>query len=56
MIIQKCLALNTAEIILRALKALATDSLSVIESCIHPAYQILAKLASKVMTISCHEW
>ncbi|KAK7085141.1 hypothetical protein SK128_000586, partial [Halocaridina rubra] len=46
-VIQTCLALNTAEVIFRTLKALATEGLTVIESCIHPAYQVLAKLASK---------
>ncbi|XP_068215809.1 cytosolic carboxypeptidase 1-like isoform X2 [Palaemon carinicauda] len=47
MVIQTCLALNTAEVILRTLKSLSADGLTVIEPCIHPAYQVLAKLASK---------
>lgn len=50
-IIQKCVALNTGEIILRSLKALATDGLSAIELCIYPAFQVLAKLASKGMEL-----
>lgn len=46
-VLQKCLALNTAEVIFRTLKALSTDGLGAIDVCIHPAYQVLAKLASK---------
>lgn len=46
-IIQVCLGLNTAEVILRTLKTLSSDGLSAIESCTHAAYQVLAKLASK---------
>lgn len=46
-IIQMCLALNTAEVILRTLKALSSEGLSAIESCTPSAYQVLAKLASK---------
>ncbi|XP_066949748.1 cytosolic carboxypeptidase 1-like isoform X2 [Macrobrachium rosenbergii] len=46
-VIQTCLALNTAEVILRTLKSLSTEGLTVIEPCVHPAYQVLAKLASK---------
>nr|XP_045581248.1 cytosolic carboxypeptidase 1-like [Procambarus clarkii]XP_045581249.1 cytosolic carboxypeptidase 1-like [Procambarus clarkii]XP_045581250.1 cytosolic carboxypeptidase 1-like [Procambarus clarkii] len=46
-ILQTCLSLNTAEVILRALKALSAEGLSAIEPCTHSAYQVLAKLASK---------
>ncbi|XP_069979265.1 cytosolic carboxypeptidase 1 isoform X2 [Penaeus vannamei] len=46
-VIQTCLSLNAAEVILRTLKALSAEGLAVIDPCIHPAYQVLAKLASK---------
>ncbi|XP_042212175.1 uncharacterized protein LOC121859437 isoform X2 [Homarus americanus] len=51
-IIQTCLSLNTAEVILRTLKALSADGLSAIESCTHSAYQVLAKLASKDLRLA----
>ncbi|XP_037776542.1 cytosolic carboxypeptidase 1-like [Penaeus monodon] len=46
-VIQTCLSLNAAEVILRTLKALAAEGLAAVDPCIHPAYQVLAKLASK---------
>lgn len=46
-VLHKCLALNTAEVIFRTLKMLSADGLGAIEVCTHPAYQVLAKLASK---------
>ncbi|KAG0714549.1 Cytosolic carboxypeptidase 1 [Chionoecetes opilio] len=46
-VLQECLALNAAEVIFRTLKALAAEGLGAIDVCVHPAYQVLAKLASK---------
>ncbi|KAK3860335.1 hypothetical protein Pcinc_033608 [Petrolisthes cinctipes] len=46
-LLQQCLSLNTAEIIFRTLKTLAVDGLPTLDPCAHPAYQVIAKLASK---------
>ncbi|XP_076065569.1 cytosolic carboxypeptidase 1-like isoform X3 [Oratosquilla oratoria] len=47
MLIRKALNLNVAEVIFRTLRSLSGDGLSVLDPCVHSAYGVITKLASK---------